>query len=253
MFYDIIISTNIYEMELFKMFNNKQIGLNNNQLKIIAMISMILDHVGLTFFPQIELFGILGRLALPIYAYMIAEGCAHTRNRKKYLGMILGMGIIFQLVYLVFMNDLYQGILITFSLSIGMIYAVEGFLKNNKPLYRILMILVILGILFFDIGFPILFKKHGFNVDYGVWGLLLPVVIYFMPNKTSKLICGTIFLSAMAYFSIRRQWFALLSIPILALYNGKRGKRNMKYFFYIAYPLHLVIIYGIMFLMTIIK
>ena len=84
-------------MEYIKVFNKKLIGLNNNQLKIIALISMVLDHVGLALFPKIELFRILGRLALPIYAYMIAEGCAHTKNRKRYLGMILGMGLIFQI------------------------------------------------------------------------------------------------------------------------------------------------------------
>ena len=59
-------------MEYIKVFNKKLIGLNNNQLKIIALISMVLDHVGLALFPKIELFRILGRLALPIYAYMIA-------------------------------------------------------------------------------------------------------------------------------------------------------------------------------------
>ena len=240
-------------MEYIKVFNKKLIGLNNNQLKIIALISMVLDHVGLALFPKIELFRILGRLALPIYAYMIAEGCAHTKNRKRYLGMILGMGLIFQIFYLVFMNDLYQGILITFSLSIGLIYAVEGFLKNKKPLYRILMALVILFIMFFGIVCPILFKKSGFVIDYGIWGMFLPVIIYFAPTKWLKLICSALFLCAMAHFSITRQWFALLSIPLLALYNGKRGKYNLKYLFYIVYPLHLVIIYGIMFLIQINK
>ena len=58
-------------------------SLNNNQLKIIAMISMVLDHVGLVFFSDFEIFRILGRLAFPIYAYMIAEGCTHTKNRKR--------------------------------------------------------------------------------------------------------------------------------------------------------------------------
>lgn len=230
-----------------------KLALTNNQLKIIAMISMVLDHVGLVFFPRVELFRILGRIALPIYAYMIAEGCAHTRNRKRYLGMILGMGLIFQIVYWVFMNDLYQGILITFSLSIGIIYAVEGFIKNRKPLYRVLMILVLLFILFLGIICPILYGEYGFDIDYGIWGIFLPVFIYFAPTKWSKIIACAIILVGMSFFSLTRQWFALLSIPLLALYSGERGKLKMKYLFYVFYPLHLVIIYGIMFLLTIIK
>ena len=54
-------------------------------LKMLALITMTCDHVGLQLFPDILIFRIIGRLAMPIYAFMIAEGCRHTRNRKKYL------------------------------------------------------------------------------------------------------------------------------------------------------------------------
>ena len=228
-------------------------SLTNNQLKIIAMISMVLDHVGLVFFPKVELFRILGRLAFPIYAYMIAEGCAHTKNRKKYLGMILGMGILFQIVYLIFMNDIYQGILITFSLSIGLIYSIEGFINNKNPVYRALMGSIIAFIIFYGVVCPYVFADYGFAIDYDVWGIILPVFIYFAPTKLSKLFFTLAVLVTMAFFNRPRQWFALITIPLLALYNGERGKFRMKYFFYIFYPLHLVIIYGIMFALSIIN
>ena len=228
-------------------------SLNNNQLKIIAMISMVLDHVGLVFFSDFEIFRILGRLAFPIYAYMIAEGCTHTKNRKRYLGTILGMGILFQLVYTIFMRSLYQGILITFSLSIGLIYAIEGLMKNKKPLYKALMIAVIAFIVLFGVVYPIVFKDYGFAIDYDIWGIILPVFIYFAPTKPLKLLFMFAVLATMPFFNLPRQWFALLTIPLLALYNGERGKLNMKYFFYIFYPLHLVIIYGIMFALKILN
>ena len=77
---------------------NNRFGLTNNKLKIIAMISMLIDHIGVALFPYVEIFRIIGRLAFPIFAYMIAEGCRYTKNRKKYLGIILGMAIVFQLV-----------------------------------------------------------------------------------------------------------------------------------------------------------
>ena len=60
------------------------IGLSGNQLKIIAMLTMLVDHIGVQLFPECIILRIIGRLSLPIFAYMIAEGCLHTRNRPKY-------------------------------------------------------------------------------------------------------------------------------------------------------------------------
>ena len=62
-------------------YTPKKIGLTNNQLKIIAMISMLIDHIGLQMFPDLLIFRIIGRLAFPIFAYMIAEGCFYTKNK----------------------------------------------------------------------------------------------------------------------------------------------------------------------------
>lgn len=61
----------------------KSFGLSNNALKIIAMLSMLIDHTGLMIFPEYKIFRIIGRLAFPIFAYMIAEGCFYTKKQKK--------------------------------------------------------------------------------------------------------------------------------------------------------------------------
>ena len=106
-------------------FTPKKIGLTNNQLKIIAMISMLIDHIGVQIFPHVLIFRIIGRLAFPIFAYMIAEGCFYTKNKARYLLMVFGLGFICQLVFYFFMNSLYQGILMTFTLSIICIYAID--------------------------------------------------------------------------------------------------------------------------------
>jgi len=58
--------------------------LSGNMLKIIAALAMLCDHVGLLFFPSQDIFRIIGRLAFPIFAFMIAEGCKYTRNKAKY-------------------------------------------------------------------------------------------------------------------------------------------------------------------------
>ena len=232
--------------------NNQKFGLTNNQLKIIAAISMVLDHIGLVLFPGEEIFRILGRIALPIYAFLIAEGCRHTRNRKKYLGLIASMGIAFQVFYFVFMDDLYQGILITFSLSICLIYSIESFINNKNILNRILMSLVIFGVLFVTLACPDIFGKYGFEIDYGIWGVSLPVIVYFAPDHDSRVLFLSIFLGIRGFFA-RWTWWPLMSIPFIALYNGERGKKNMKYFFYLFYPLHLVIIYAVAILISILK
>ena len=79
-------------MEIATLIPNK-IGLSNNQLKILAIITMFIDHFGLQLFPQLKILRIIGRIALPIFAYMIAEGCFYTKNRLKYLLQLLILGL----------------------------------------------------------------------------------------------------------------------------------------------------------------
>ena len=73
--------------------------LNGNHLKLIAAFTMLLDHAGILLFPRVQLFRILGRLAYPIYAYMIAEGCRYTKNKLRYFLMVFGLGAACQIVY----------------------------------------------------------------------------------------------------------------------------------------------------------
>ena len=91
---------------------------------------------------------------------------------------------------------------------------------------------------------PIHLDEFGFQIDYGIYGVLLPVAVFYGKGKWQKLCISTIILALLAYsFGGGIQWFSLLSVPILALYNQKRGKYNIKPLFYIFYPAHLVVIY----------
>lgn len=235
-------------------------GLTNNQLKIIAMVSMMLDHIGLLFFPDIMLFRALGRLAFPIFAYMIAEGCRYTKNRTKYLGMIGAMAVAFQVVYFVAMGSLYQGILITFSLAIITIYSVDGLLKCKKPWALVAAVAGLCFVVIFVCVLPVLLSETDFDIDYGVWGILLPVIVYFMPTHkwriggaSALLVIRAVYYGAFAIPLAPVQWWSLLTVPLLFLYNGERGKAKMKYVFYIFYPAHLVILYGIAMLIMMLK
>ena len=218
-------------------------GLNNNQLKIIAIISMLVDHVGEALFPDVYILRVIGRFAFPIFAYMIAEGCRYTRNRAKYIGQVAALGIVCQLVYFFAMGSLYQGILITFSLSIITIFAIDLFIKKKNFSSCAVMLLTVAAVIFIAVVMPIIFNKQGFAIDYGALGMLMPIAVYYLPKKWQKLSASAIILLARALLYGEYRWFALLAVPLLMLYNGERGKANLKYLFYIFYPTHLVVIY----------
>ena len=221
----------------------KKLGLTNNQLKIIAMLSMLIDHIGVQLFPNLQILRIIGRLALPIFAYMIAEGCFYTKNRVKYLSLIAALATLRQIVYFIADGSLYMGILVTFSLSIITIFAIDGFLKTKNVASIALMFLTVGAVLFLALALPKILMSYGFSIDYGIFGIALPVAVYFAKGKWEKLIAATIVMSALAATSSTVQWFSLAALPLLFLYNGQRGKLNLKYLFYIFYPSHLVILY----------
>lgn len=220
----------------------KSIGLSNNSLKIIAMLSMLIDHIGLMIFPQYKIFRIMGRLAFPIFAYMIAEGCFYTRNRKKYFLLISCMGIGCQAVSAIAMYSFHLNILLTFSLSIAVIFSVDNFLNKKNVSSLALAIITVLSVVFLTVIAPVIFEEQGFSVDYGFLGVLFPVTVYYSKTKTLKVISAIVVLSAMTFLN-EIQIYSLLAIPLLILYNGKRGKLNLKYVFYVFYPLHLAVIY----------
>lgn len=225
------------------MQNKRKYGLNNNQLKIIAMVSMLIDHMGMELFPGEEIFRIIGRIAFPIFAYMIAEGCFYTGNRRKYLLMVAGLGIGCQAVYSIVMHSLFLNILLTFTLSILTIFSIDLFLKKKSKSSLICMICVILTVIFLSLVAPLIFKETGFRFDYGFLGVILPVAVYFSPDKRIKTFSVTAIIILQYFLSSETQIYALMAIPLLLLYNGKRGKLKMKYVFYIFYPVHLALIY----------
>lgn len=212
-------------------------GLTGNQLKIIAMITMTCDHVGMQLFPQLLWLRMIGRLAMPIYAYMIAEGCRYTRDRKKYFWRLFGLGALCQIVYFVAMDSLYMCILITFSLSVLMISAAGRVREGHS---WAIFAGMTTAVFFLCTVLPDLLPGTDYDIDYGLQGVLLPLLIY--EAGTRGLLAG-LALVALRYGGI--QWLSFLAVPLLLLYNGQRGKANIGKLFYWYYPIHLVVIYGI--------
>ena len=212
--------------------------LSGNALKLIAAATMFIDHMGLMLFPGNLLLRVIGRLALPIYAYMIAEGCKYTRNKKKYFAMVFGLAVVCQTVYFFFAGSSYLSILFTFSLSILTIYALQGY--KSDPSAKT-------GLLFAGTVAAVYFLNQIFTIDYGFWGCMLPVFAAMLQGtaqdkKAANLTMLALGLVLLAMDSGSIQFWSLLSLPLLMLYSGKRGKWNMKYFFYIFYPAHLVLL-----------
>lgn len=237
--------------------------LSGNQLKIIAAVTMLIDHIGFILFPQYLILRVIGRIAFPIYAFMIAEGCAYTKNKRKYFLDIFSLALLCQIAYFLYDGSRDLGILVTFSLSILLIYTLEGikerlFIKECPKKEKIIAVSVfLLGTL------AVYLLNTRYRVDYGFWGCMAPVFasvfknIKNAPSMLKKLdsigmqvLMLAIALLILALTTYDIQLYSFLALPILFAYSGARGKLKMKRFFYIFYPSHLLILHIISHFMT---
>jgi len=221
----------------------QRLGLTGNQLKLIALITMTVDHVGMVILPQYMILRLIGRLSFPIYAYMIGEGCRHTSNMSKYFGRMAILAAVYQAVYYFALGSLYQGILVTFSLSVAMVALVRLAEEKKKAILWVAVAAAVVGVFGLTEVLPRVWSGSDFDVDYGFFGVMLPVAVYLGKNKTQKLSMAAICLYLMGRILPQIQMFALLALPLLALYNGQRGEWQMKNLFYIYYPAHLVLLH----------
>lgn len=225
--------------------------MSSYNLKIIALISMIIDHIGYVIFPKYIILRYIGRLAFPIYAFLASEGITHTRNIKKYIKTLFILALISEPIFDLCFNTNISFLANTntiFTLLIS-VFSIYLFHMNTNFFYRIFC-------LFFGIFIAIIITP-----DYNILGVLLVYLFYFFKKKKDIILYGIIWSIFMypnilfifldtksAIFNIhiyRDILFAIssfVSFILIYFYNGKRG-RYIKNLFYIAYPLHLFIIY----------
>ena len=227
--------------------------LSSNILKIVACISMLLDHIGFIFFPQYVIFRILGRVAFPIFAFMIAEGCFYTKNKLKRLLVMSSFALIMQIGLYIFTGMTDFNIFIHFSLSIIVIYLIdyiEEKIKNKQLIFAIITTLATILLLAYLYWF-----SENYNYlysNYGIFAIIMPVVLYvikkYLPN-INHIVCVPVICIFMYLMLLKikfpYQLYGMMSCLFIILYNGKKGKLNLKYLFYIFYPLHFIILYGI--------
>lgn len=215
---------------------------NSFQLKLIAACAMLIDHTAHVFFPTAFYMRCIGRLAFPLFAFMVAEGYAHTRNVEKYMVRMLIFAVIAQAPYMLIVGNfdfIHFNVIFTLLSGLIAVYAIDkGRLATRLIVPIILAILAELG---------------GF--DHGAFGVFMVISFYytrnsaFLRNISSS---SLIFLFAASYMLrngfLSFGWLIMLfyfaSVPLINLYNGKKGISNpfTKWFFYVFYPLHLIVL-----------
>lgn len=217
--------------------------LSGSALKLIAVVTMLIDHIGVyllmavpkyqhPLFPHgpslYRLCRDIGRIAFPIYVFLLVEGAMHTRDRFKYGRNLLLFAFLSEIPW----NLAHSGSLgynrqnVYFTLLLGYlgICCIDYFYE--KQLFQFLSVLVLLYI------------STILNADYGWKGFAFILIMYwFRYEKSAQAICGSCWLSY--------EWKACFAFIPINMYNGKRGfiRGNLKYFFYLFYPLHIFILY----------
>lgn len=236
--------------------------LSGNVLKIAACISMFIDHLGMILFPGVTFLRIVGRIAMPLFAFTFAEGCFYTRRKWRHFFLIFGLGILTSAAQSFLYREVQGNILITFSLSCLLIYSLDAF-KRGIFARRVfgasaggLALVASLAAAVFLCCFS------GISVDYGIGGVLLPLTVHlfdfrpfgargFLSSLYSPVTVFALFFLGQIALAVALggiQIFSVFSMLLIVLYRGERGKRNIKYLFYIFYPAHLLFLWGIYFL-----
>ena len=233
-------------------------------IKIIAIISMLFDHTNDVFIGHLSVFNLIGRIAFPLFSFQLVVGYTYTHNIKKYISRMFIFALISQIPYSIFIY-IYTGtyfelnIFFTLATSLICMYILSS--KNINIYLKLLYISICLIIAYY------------LKFDYSIFGILYPLFIFvFYPfqekfgknrfslsentNKNSIIkllffIAGTLTLSIVKYIKliplISTSWFIELVlftfIPaiIMIFFNGKKGP-SLKYFFYIFYPAHLLLL-----------
>ena len=249
--------------------------MTQSTLKRLAVLSMLCDHIAKVVLstgvlrPVLGAMGnlrlmtmlvVIGRLAFPIFAWFVAEGCRKTGNFPRYLGRMALFAVLSEVPFqLCFYRAAEYGlriachnVIFTLLLAALGIYAAGLLMERgvSRPVAALLP-----GILVTALGWVL-------QTDYNAWGVALVLMLYYLPeDKTRLAILGTWMTLFMLIwhgwngqgfqwlhrsgYGLLLQWIGgMFSVPLLAAYNGERGRSN-KWLFYVFYPGHLLLLYGI--------
>ena len=208
----------------------KRIGITSYQLKWIAIVTMLIDHIGAVLFPGEMILRYVGRISFPIFCFLLTEGVRYTRDIRMYMLRLGGFAILSEIPYdLAFhgrvVDPRYQNVFFTLLLGVILTYLLEHSAEWPLKVVEILLVMAAADFL---------------RTDYSYKGILLIAVFYLMrENLWIKTACGAVW--NFLWNGSIQGYGALAMVPI-AMYNGERGRR-MKYFFYVFYPAHLLVLF----------
>ncbi len=215
--------------------------MNRRTLKIIALITMTIDHIGMILFPHERLFRIIGRISFPIFSYFVAEGAKYTSSRLKYILLMAACEGVCLLGYYIERKEIYFSIMMTFIISVVIISFYDIFLKYSKKGGTV-TILSFAG--FGAVLYIVAQICVKWGIMYGFWGCVMPLMAYMREDKFGSILFFTLGIYLQSDGSSLQSW-ALMAVPLLLMYDGKKIKTKKweKYFYYIYYPLHIGVLY----------
>ncbi|HEY8364439.1 MAG TPA: TraX family protein [Haloplasmataceae bacterium] len=230
--------------------------LSNSSLKILAIIFMLIDHIAATnvlnlsinSYPYIIMRSI-GRLAFPIFAFLIVEGYFYTRNIKLYLTRLLIFAFISEIPFnLAFYNSLFyikhQNVFFTLFLGLLSIKLYEEYKEDNiqQANFSVILIGLISVILHTDyniFGILMIFAYYYFRGDYKhLFTSILIINLLIIIEPIIEVLKNPLSFTLVDFIQI----FAILALILIKQYNHKKGL-SLKYIFYVFYPLHLLVLY----------
>ena len=215
-------------------------GLSQETLKIIACVTMLIDHIGAVFFP-VNWMRVVGRISFPIYCFLLTQGISHTRNPGKYtLRLLLGAALAevpFDLLFHGGITWQSQSVMLTLAMGLGMVY--WGKCSGGM-------------ILPFAVCF---FAAEWMQTDYGGWGIALIALFAVTSDLPGRWLwqlggMAVIFLAMDSYrmpvFDVRIpiQLFGLGALIPIWCYSGRKLTKNRAFqtAFYLFYPVHLAVL-----------
>ena len=221
--------------------------LNGFHLKLIAVCTMLIDHMGYTLFPGVMWLRCIGRVAFPVFCFLIAEGCVHTHDRKKYALRLLVFALLSEIPFNLMTgravwNPYDQNVLWTLLLGAAVCWIMDGVLKRRTaPAFVLTGAAMVAAFWLLEV----------FCTDYGGWGMLLVAMFYGVRRapygqaaKMAAQAVGLAFFCIGVMGGVTIELWALTALVPIWLYNGQRGfsHKAVQYGFYAFYPLHILIL-----------
>lgn len=211
-------------------------ALSQEALKLIACVSMLIDHIGAALFPQATVLRIIGRLAFPIYSFLLAEGVCHTRHPRRYaLRLTAGMLLAeypFDALFFGGWTWRHQSVMVTLLLAFFMGRCV----LRVKPLWGKLLIVL-----------PFAAAAEWLHTDYGWYGVAV-VALFLLtrqaPYRALIQIPGLFVLSVMLSGLQGIQVLCTAAMIPILFYSGKKAENSpwVQAAFYLFYPVHLALL-----------